>query len=203
MTPLQAIKQHQSNLRACRLCPDMTGPVVICQPVVSPIMLVGQAPGDREGPAGKPFAWTAGKTLFKWFDGIGLDETQFRSRIYMTAVCRCFPGKNPKGGDRVPTRIEIANCSRWIDAEIGLLKPRLLIPVGKLAMTRFMKVDKLVDIVGKTHQIEINGLTTDVIPLPHPSGLNTWFRTEPGKSLLQQAMSQIGAHRAWQSIVGE
>ncbi|RLJ17996.1 uracil-DNA glycosylase [bacterium endosymbiont of Escarpia laminata] len=181
----------------------MTGPVVICQPVISPIMLVGQAPGDREGPAGKPFAWTAGKTLFKWFDGIGLDETQFRSRIYMTAVCRCFPGKNPKGGDRVPSKIEIANCSRWIDAEVGLLKPRLLIPVGKLAMARFMKVNKLVDIVGKTHQIEINGLTTDVIPLPHPSGLNTWFRTEPGKTLLQQAMSQIGAHRAWQSILDE
>ncbi len=166
-------------------------------------MLIGQAPGDREGPAGKPFAWTAGKTLFKWFDGIGLGETQFRSRVYMAAVCRCFPGKNPKGGDRVPSKIEIANCSRWIEAEIGLLKPRLLIPVGKLAMARFMKVNKLVDIVGKTHQIEINGLTTDVIPLPHPSGLNTWFRTEPGKTLLQQAMSQIEAHQAWQSIVDE
>ncbi len=48
-----------------------------------------------------PFAWTAGRQLFKWFASLGLDEATFRSRVYMAAVCRCFPGKRPTGGDRV------------------------------------------------------------------------------------------------------
>ena len=90
-------------------------------------MLIGQAPGDREGPAGKPFAWTAGKTLFKWIASIGLDEESFRSRVYMAAVCRCFPGKLPAGGDRVPDHTEIAACARWWQAELALLRPRLII----------------------------------------------------------------------------
>ena len=75
----------------------MTGPPVTGSPVVSPVVLIGQAPGPKEIEANKPFAWTAGKTLFGWFSRIGLEEDVFRSRIYMAAVCRCFPGKNPKG----------------------------------------------------------------------------------------------------------
>ncbi len=71
----------------------------------------------------RPFGWTAGKTLFKWFEGIGLDETAFRQRVYMAAVCRCFPGKQAQGGDRVPSTEEVANCSRWLTAEIRLLRP--------------------------------------------------------------------------------
>ncbi|HEY1547317.1 MAG TPA: uracil-DNA glycosylase family protein, partial [Kofleriaceae bacterium] len=78
----------------------MIGPVVTGEPVMSPVMLVGQAPGIKEGPAGRPFAWTAGKTMFQWFSEIGLDEASFRSRVYMAAVCRCFPGKANGGGDR-------------------------------------------------------------------------------------------------------
>ena len=102
MTIITKIKQHQSKLKKCTLCPDMTGPAVAGNPVASPIMLIGQAPGDKEIIIPKPFAWTAGKTLFKWFDSIGVSEPDFRQQVYMSAVCRCFPGKNPKGGDRVP-----------------------------------------------------------------------------------------------------
>ncbi len=71
LIPLQsAIQAHQKKLKACTACPQMLGPVVIGNPIVSPIILVGQAPGDKEGPAGKPFAWTAGKTLFSsWING--------------------------------------------------------------------------------------------------------------------------------------
>src|SRR5690606_18455982 len=105
-----ALNRHLTALRNCAMCPGMIQPVVVGRPVVSPVMLVGQAPGDKEGGLGRPFAWTAGKTLFKWFSQIGLDEEEFRSRVYMAAVCRCFPGKNPKGGDRVPSPEEIKNC---------------------------------------------------------------------------------------------
>ena len=104
---LELIIAHQQALTECRLCPQMVPPVVLGQPVQSEILLVGQAPGDKEGVLGRPFAWTAGKTLFKWFASIGVSEEVFRQQVYMSAVCRCFPGKNPKGGDRVPDKKEI------------------------------------------------------------------------------------------------
>ncbi|MEN8180220.1 MAG: uracil-DNA glycosylase family protein [Pseudomonadota bacterium] len=201
MNTFQAIQQHQQQLRQCHACSEMIGPVVTGQAVNSAVMLIGQAPGDKEGPAGRPFAWTAGKTLFKWFESIGLNEESFRSRVYMAAVCRCFPGKNPKGGDRVPSRQEIAACRQWMEAELSLLQPKLLIPVGKLAINQFLQVNKLVDIIGKTHQIMIHDRKSDLIPLPHPSGASTWHRTEPGKSLLQEALDLIQQHPAWRGLL--
>jgi uracil-DNA glycosylase len=197
MTNLQAIISHQSALKQCRDCPDMQGPVVVGHPVSSPVLLVGQAPGDKEGPAGRPFAWTAGKTLFRWFEQIGMDETSFRQQVYMAAVCRCFPGKQPKGGDRVPSQSEITRCRRWLDAEIALLHPQLILPVGKLAICQFLPVGKLTQVIGQRHCIQLGGQQVDLIPLPHPSGASTWHRSKPGKALLQSALSLIEAHPAW------
>ncbi len=195
------IKKHQQLLKKCRQCVDMVPPVVTGQAVASKVLLVGQAPGDKEGIMGKPFAWTAGKTMFKWFASIGLEEDVFRQRVYMAAVCRCFPGKNPKGGDRVPSEEEIQNCSSWLDAEIELLRPQLIIPVGKLAIEQFMDVGRLVDVIGHEFELEENGGLIDVIPLPHPSGASTWHRTEPGISLLKKSLSLIESHPAWQVIL--
>lgn len=179
----------------------MTGPVVSGSPVLSSILLIGQAPGDKEGGFGKPFAWTAGKTLFKWFERIGLTETEFRRRVYMAAVCRCFPGKNPKGGDRVPNRQEIENCAKWLQAEIDLLKPELILPVGKLAIAQLMPVNKLNEVIGSVHKVSFHGHRTDAIPLPHPSGASTWHRTEPGIALLESALQKIENHPAWRKVV--
>ena len=168
------------------------------RPVNSRVISIGQAPGDREGPAGRPFAWTAGKTLFNWFACIGVDEEQYRSHVYMAAVCRCFPGKNPKGGDRVPSKQEISNCRYWLEQEFQLMQPSLIIPIGKLAIAQLLPVSKLSDVIGQVHALELGGQAVDVIPLPHPSGLSTWFKMEPGKTLLAQAMELIAAHPAWQ-----
>jgi uracil-DNA glycosylase len=185
----------------------MIRPVVTGQPVLSPVMLIGQAPGVREGPAGKPFAWTAGKTLFGWFAGLGLPEDEFRSRVYMAAVCRCFPGKAPHGGgDRVPSADEIARCSRHLAAEVKILRPRLVIPVGKLAIAQLVPdAGKLAEIVGTQRRARLAGvdLDFDMIALPHPSGASTWHRTEPGTSLLARALAQIAAHEAWRMISTE
>ena len=194
------IQRHQQALRRCRRCPGMVPPVVTGQPVTSKVLLVGQAPGVGEGAMGRPFAWTAGKTLFKWFAAIGLEEQDFRQRVYMAAVCRCFPGKNPQGGDRVPSFDEIRNCSSWLDAEIEMLRPQLIIPVGKLAIEQFMEPGKLVDVIGHEFELEENGELIDVIPLPHPSGASTWHRMEPGISLLRQSLSLIESHPAWRAI---
>jgi len=197
------LRTHLRALRACALCPEMHGPVVTGEPVRSPVMLIGQAPGVHEGRLGKPFAWTAGKTMFGWFAGIGLDEADFRSRVYMAAVCRCFPGKNPKGGDRVPGKGEIEACSRWLRAEIELLSPALVLPVGKLAIAQVMPepVATLDGVVGKQLRIALaGGHAADVIPLPHPSGASTWHRMEPGKTLLARALRRIADHPAWQGL---
>ncbi len=198
---LKILEQHVGKLKACTSCKNMIRPVVSGLPVMSKVMLIGQAPGDREGVFGKPFAWTAGKTLFKWFGSLGLPEEQFRERVYMAAVCRCFPGKNPKGGDRVPDLVEIENCSRWIKQEISLLEPELTIPVGKLAISQILPVEKLNLVVGSKHRLRWNGHETDVVPLPHPSGASTWHRMEPGKTLLNKALKIIAKHPSFKEIL--
>ncbi|MEB4589580.1 uracil-DNA glycosylase family protein [Candidatus Thiothrix sp. Deng01] len=179
----------------------MTPPVITGDPVMSPVMSIGQAPGVHEAKVMRPFGWTAGKTLFRWFEAIGLEETLFRQRVYMSAVCRCFPGKNPQGGDRVPSADEVAACSRWLQAEIQILQPQLIILVGKLAINQFLAAKKLEDVVGKRHAVLLDGRATDLIPLPHPSGASTWPRMEPGKTLLQDALALIAAHPAWRSLL--
>jgi len=196
------ILQHHAKLSRCRLCPDMVPPVIIGQAVSSEVLLIGQAPGDKEGNLGRPFAWTAGKTLFKWFDSIGIAEQDFRRQVYMSAVCRCFPGKNPKGGDRVPGKKEIETCSQWINKEIELLQPKLIIPVGKLAISQYLPVNKLVDVIGKKVKLNLNGIDVDMIPLPHPSGASTWHRMSPGKELLAQALKLLAQHESWKKVVG-
>ena len=203
MSTLVHLRRHLTQLRACDACPDMIGPVVTGQPVMSPVMLIGQAPGVREGPAGKPFAWTAGKTMFGWFADLGLDEQAFRSRVYMAAVCRCFPGKAAGGGgDRVPAPDEVARCSKHLHAEVKILKPRLIIPVGKLAIAQlYPDVDKLTEVIGEQRRGTLANHTCDVIALPHPSGASTWHRMEPGKTLLARALAKINKHEAWRELL--
>lgn len=172
----------------------MIGPVIIGSPATGKIMQIGQAPGVHEGRVGKPFGWTAGKTLFKWYESIGIDEGRFRNHVYMAAVCRCFPGKNPRGGDRIPSVYEIQQCRSWLHTEFELLRPRLVIPVGKLAVQQLIQFKKLTEVIGQSFKITVNGITTDCIPLPHPSGLSTWHRMQPGKTLLEDALHLIQSH---------
>jgi uracil-DNA glycosylase len=135
----------------------------------------------------------------------GVPEDDFRARVYMAAVCRCFPGKAEGGGDRVPSASEIERCGAHLRAEIALLQPRLVIPVGKLAIAQLSfpglgNIDKLTEVIGEVRRGELAGQAFDVIALPHPSGASTWHRTEPGKTLLARALAKISHHEAWRSI---
>jgi uracil-DNA glycosylase len=196
---LSLIREHQQALRGCQRCSGMFGPVVVGPPLLSKILLVGQAPGDKEPALGRPFAWTAGKQLFKWFAPFGVDEAAFRSKIYMAATCRCFPGKKPQGGDRVPSPEEVATCRPWLEREIELLRPELIVPVGRLAIEQFLPARPLVEQIGRSEQVTRGGLRIDVIPLPHPSGASTWPRTEPGKTLTARALRRLASHPAWRA----
>src|SRR4029079_17156843 len=105
----------------------MIGPVVHGPPVVSKIFLIGQAPGPREGGFGRPFAWTAGRTMFQWFErALGVSEDQLLRGIYMSAVARCFPGKAKGGGDRRPDPDEILQCRTHLMREVAILEPTLI-----------------------------------------------------------------------------
>ncbi|MFZ9888195.1 MAG: uracil-DNA glycosylase family protein [Myxococcota bacterium] len=199
-THLPLLADHQAALTTCKLCPDMIGPVVVGQPVRTKILHIGQAPGAREGIHGKPFSFTAGKTLFSWFASIGVNEETYRSRVYMAAVCRCFPGKNPKGGDRVPRTEEVENCRPWLKREVEILQPELVVPIGKLAIAQLLPFRKLDEVVGKIHYTSWLGRDVDVIPLPHPSGLSTWFRKSPGSILLRSALDALHSHPTWNHV---
>jgi uracil-DNA glycosylase len=197
------IARHRAELLACRACPDVVPPVVTGRAVQSEVFFIGQAPGVHEGELGQPFAWTAGKRLFEWMRTIGVDEEHFRSRVYMTAVIRCFPGKaKAGGGDRVPSRSQIDACARWMAREVGLLRPKLVIAVGRLAIERVAgtKIDKLDQVVGPLHRGSFFGHPVDWVALPHPSGLSSWHKTEPGKTLLARALRTLAAHPSWSRI---
>jgi uracil-DNA glycosylase len=188
---------HIAHLLQCRRCPRMKSTPVSGGAVESKVMLIGQAPGPREPVLQRPFAHTAGRTLFRWFEQFcGLNEAAVRSTIYFAAVCRCFPGKAPDGGDRVPAPDEIRNCSSWIDNEIKILKPRLIIPVGRLAIAQFIGCEKLDKVIGRRFRVRRAGNIFDLIPLPHPSGARPWHKISPGKELLERAFKLIAGHSA-------
>ena len=200
---MRTIASIHKKLEACRDCPNVCGtPVHGKGNDYAQVYLLGQAPGPHEARFGKPFAYTAGKTLFKWLGGVThLDEETLRDQIYFAAVARCFPGKHPSGtGDREPDANEIANCSKFIKAEISVIKPKLVIAVGKLAIREVLgsaikKNFSLADVIGKKFFVDYQGLPVQVVPLPHPSGISTWFKKEPGLTLLNKALDLI--QKAW------
>jgi uracil-DNA glycosylase len=155
-------------------------------------MLVGQAPGKVESAGGRPFAGRAGQTLFKWLATIGLDEARAREVIYISAITRCFPGVHPSGrGDRVPSSEERAFCSSWLNDELQLIRPKVLIPVGRLAIDRFLGALPLNLAVGMEHEVTHVGGTSIVIPLPHPSGASSWIHAAGHRALLDQSLALI------------
>ena len=72
----------------------------------------------------------------------------------------------------------------------------MVLPVGKLAITQFLPIAPLTDLIGKSQRIDYRGHAMDCIPLPHPSGASPWHRMEPGKTLLRQALAAVAAHPA-------
>jgi uracil-DNA glycosylase len=184
---------HLDALFACRACPNMMGQPVTGFVENARVMLVGQAPGPREQDYGRPFAYTAGKRLFQWFaEHCGITEENFRRTVYIGAMARCFPGRDPKaGGDRVPDATEIANCAVHLDRELALLRPELIIAVGTLASKNLLGIAELKHAVGRIHRLTRAGHTCDVIVLPHPSGRSTWTNKPEHRALLEASLRLI------------
>jgi uracil-DNA glycosylase len=155
-------------------------------------MTVGQAPGITEKDAGRPFNAGSGTRLFQWLGDAGIDEDWFRETQYMTSVTKCFPGKAKSGGgDRVPSRAEQALCRAFLEEEIALVDPALIIPIGNLAIHIFYpEKPKLVDLIGTQKQVDGRW----IVPLPHPSGASRWPQLEANKRLIERALGLIGGH---------
>lgn len=188
------LDRHRVALGNCQRCKLGVGiRPVISRATNARVMLIGQAPGKVESEGGMPFSGRAGKTLFRWLARAGLDEDSAREGIYISAVTRCYPGAHPSGrGDRVPTRDEQAGCDDWLQSELRIIRPELLIPVGRLAIEKFLPALPLSELIGTERMVEHAGGCSLVIPLPHPSGASSWIHDGDNKLLVDRAIALIG-----------
>jgi uracil-DNA glycosylase len=195
----EGLDPHIHQLRGCRICPRVEPPPVVARPEIWPrMMLVGQAPGPRERDLSRPFAFTAGSRLFSWFDRLGAPEEEFRRRVWIASVIRCFPGRAPQGGDRPPGPEEIANCAPWMEEEIQLIRPLTVIAVGQHAIAKFVPAPApLSERVGQAFEGTRGDLRFDVIPLPHPSGRSTWLVRPENQARLERALELLKGSRGW------
>lgn len=225
MTPLP---QLHTQMRACRLClqagHEIVPGAVFQGDAAARVMLIGQAPGVTEVEAKRPFNAGSGRRLFQWLSEAGWSEADFRRRQYMTAVTKCYPGKGSNGkGDRVPSRAEQALCRPFLEQEIALINPRLIIPVGGLAIKLFYPASaRLEEIIGRAAYFPPEALTDPVnfdlsqaeilpafdpaksragrwlVPLPHPSGASLWPNRPANQALIARAVQILaGIRRAW------
>jgi uracil-DNA glycosylase len=132
---------------------------------------------------------------------LGVPEEHFRQAVHIGAVIRCFPGKDPSGGDRVPDGDEIAACGEHLDREILLLRPQLVIAVGTLASQQLIGISQLKEAVGRVHRASRAGRTFDVVVLPHPSGRSTWLNKPENAELLERSLQRIGTHPAFAKVM--
>jgi uracil-DNA glycosylase len=144
----------------------------------------------------RPFSGRAGKELDRWMLRAGFESAnEFRRQTYIAALMRCFPGRNAKGtGDLRPPAAALANCAHWIDAELRILKPRVLIPVGQMAINRFLGAGPLEARVGKRF-----GDMPVIVPLPHPSGTSRWLNEPANRERLAEALAHIAELRSFHS----
>lgn len=200
----EALDRHLAQVRGCRICPTVEPPPVVARPEVWPrLMLVGQAPGPKEVTEQRPFAYTAGSRLFSWFERFGVSEQEFRRRVWMCSVIRCFPGRAPQGGDRVPNPLEIANCAPYLEEEIQLIRPATVLAVGQLAIKKFLPEPlPLNERVGKSFPASRGEVNFDVIPLPHPSGRSTWLNMPGNQERLDRALELVRGSAGWRATFG-
>ena len=193
-----ALDAHRAALAACRRCAAELPPgalPVIPEARAPRAMLVGQAPGPTEAVTRRPFQGRAGKTLFRWLARAGLAESEARELFYIAAVTRCYPGPHPGGrGDRVPTRGERARCAPWLDAELALVRPPLVVTLGRLAADRFLAPAPLAALVGTVQEVTVAGRRSSVLPLPHPSGASAWLNAPAHQALLGRALDLLAEH---------
>jgi uracil-DNA glycosylase len=178
-------------MRTCRRCLQagysIVPGAVFSGPAPAPVMLVGQAPGVTEAQVKRPFNASAGRRLFQWLAEAGLEEAFFRANYHMSAVTKCYPGKQPGGkGDRRPSRAEQELCRPFLERELALAHPRLLLAVGSLAIDTLLgRHMALEQAVGEVFLVDGRW----VLPLPHPSGASLWPNRPENRERIGRALT--------------
>jgi uracil-DNA glycosylase len=188
------LSRLHAEMRVCRQCLDADYAIVpgavFSGPASARVMVIGQAPGVTESQIKRPFNGTSGTRLFQWLAQVGWEESAFRAQHYMTAVTKCYPGKAKSGkGDRAPTRAEQKLCRPFLNRELNLVNPRLILPVGRLANALFFdRKFKLADVVGTYKQDDTGRY---IVPLPHPSGASLWLNRPEHQARVAQALEHL------------
>jgi len=158
----------------------------------APFMLIGQAPGISDWRGDRMYLGPAARKLIGWLKQAGFEERDIGTRVYMTALTKCFPGRLPgKSTDRAPSPKERANCRPWLDTQWTLIQPEVVILFGKMAIDTFLPRMLLDEAIG---QIFVRDGVT-FVPLPHSSGASTWLNTLPRQALLAEAIERIREQR--------
>ncbi len=185
----RSLASLQRDNRVCRACEEAGYPLA-SMPVLEGragqrAMVVGQSPGAIEGTQRRPWRGRAGATLRRWLE---LDEDAFYATFYCCSVTRCYPGKSPGGrGDRTPSPREIELCRFWLDWELKLVSPALVLTVGGLAAHRLLGLRRLTEHVGERLRLG----DAAAIPLPHPSGASGWLNDPDNRRRLQGALALV------------
>ena len=195
-----SLTRIQEEMRRCRRCLEKGFPItpgaIFSGPASARVMIVGQAPGKRDEGSGRPFSGPAGRRLFQWFAAVGWEEEEFRATHYITAMTKCYPGKplrpttSPKPeshGDRVPSAAERNLCAPFLEQELEIIQPELILPIGRVAINHFLGEGRLTNLIGKV--FEQNGQL--ILPFPHPSGANVWLNRPESKRLIEAALGQL------------
>lgn len=211
---MQIALLHQRIL-GCRLCQEH-GYIREARPLASGratdrMMVIGQAPGHRSVANGRSFSGPGGRILQKWLEQAGFPPGYLHEHTYLSSLTRCFPGPNPRGnGDRRPSPQEVALCRPFLEAELRLLQPKVVLLVGSMAIeTYFGKGIKrssgdttriegrrdgkvrLEDIIGTFE--ERDGML--LLPLPHPSGVSRWLLDPEHQKLHRRALEILSEWR--------
>jgi len=128
---LSTVRKAAEHCTACHLYKRATQTVFGEGPKKAPMMLVGEQPGDYEDVAGKPFVGPAGKIMDRALEEAGIN----RKEVYVTNVVKQFKWE-PRGKRRIhqkPNSREVAACRPWLEAELRVIRPKLLVILGSTA----------------------------------------------------------------------
>jgi uracil-DNA glycosylase len=173
---------------------------VIWGPIAGRNMVIGQAPAKDAHLSPGPWQGATGRLMRQWFARAGFDPDRFYDDWYFTSITKCFPGKAVSGnGDRAPSGKERALCRPYLDAELALVRPPLILTMGRLAAEAVIPGARslsLKDLVGSVRTVELPHGAIPVVPLPHPSGVGRWLNHADNRALVDRAMDALAELRA-------
>lgn len=151
----------------------------------SKVLLIGEAPGEQEAVQRRPFVGRSGKLLRKTLEEVGLPA----NKVWISNIVKARPPQN-----RDPSPAEIAAYRPWLNKEIELLDPDLIVTLGRLSMAKFLPKVKISQVHGRIHKVVFNNKTLLVLPMYHPAAA---LRGTKVKTAFTQDFAKIPKLLTW------